>query len=234
MRTCKYLAWGPAGGTLPGPPARSPFGPMFQNGPRSDKCAPGRCARGWFQLAVRVLIGSMLGVLSLTAAPQTNVTQAQETSSPSAANVSAWLQYISAQLRILQAEVVGCRLEIMEATLPALETELHETQSEQQRVEEERRLQAAEAAQIDTQLTQQDLTRDERQELEARRAAFLATGSRTSQSAQSSFAQREAQARQRIAQHQERMKLLLESARELRPGGSNTSNSAVTSESRQR
>jgi hypothetical protein len=182
----------------------------------------------------RVLIGSMLGVLSVAAAPQTNVTQAQESSAASATSVSAWLQYISAQVRILQAEMVECRLEIMEAKLPALETELHETQSEQQRLEEEQRLQAAQAAQIDTQLTQQDLTRDERQELEARRAAFLATAPRTSQSAQSSLAQREAEARQRIAQHQQRMKALLERAKELMPGGSNTSNSVVTSESRQR
>jgi hypothetical protein len=74
-------------------------------------------------------------------------------------------------------------------------------------------------AEIEGQLAQVTLAKEEREELQSRRTDLLdGTSSSRFGSAQAALAQRETQVRERIALQQRRIQLLMQRAQELEPG----------------
>jgi hypothetical protein len=125
------------------------------------------------------------------------------------------LQAILSELRKIRIELVQYQWEIQQIKMPELERKLQDIQSERTQTEEEQREQGAEISSITAQLAEPSLGKEERQELEARKANLVASAPMRFQTRQMSLSQREAEARERLARENERARQLLERAREL-------------------
>lgn len=129
----------------------------------------------------------------------------------------AWLQYIASELRRMRVELLEDRREIQQTRMQELQRDVETVQSQQQRLDEEQRSQTQQAAEIESQLSQSNLTKAEREELEARKADLLNISPARYATSQAALAQREARARDRLAQQQQRLRLVEQQLRELAP-----------------
>lgn len=132
-------------------------------------------------------------------------------------NLSAWLQYVALELKNLRLELIEERREKQQAGLAALERELQLIRDQQKDLDEQQNAESREPMEIDVQLTQPDLSKARREELEARKADLLVAGPSRFASPQSALARREADARERIALQQQRLQLLAQEAQNLAP-----------------
>ena len=132
-------------------------------------------------------------------------------------NLSAWFQYIALELKKIRLELIEERCEKHQTRLSDLERELQRIHNQQRDLEEEQKAEVTEPHQIDAQLAQPGLSKEQREELEARKAEVLATGPSRFARAQAALSQRETQAREHIAIQQHRIQLLANQAQDLAP-----------------
>jgi hypothetical protein len=129
----------------------------------------------------------------------------------------SWVQSVLAEIRSLRIEMLQYRLELMAAKVPILERELEQARIEQQVLDEEQRSEAQEISSIDSHLNDVAVEPAEREDLETRRNALVARAPVRFRTGSTLLVQREAQAREELARHQQRMQVLLEQARRLTP-----------------
>jgi len=132
-------------------------------------------------------------------------------------NVPAWLHYIALELKKIRLELIEERSEKRQAGLSDLEHELQLIRDQQREIEEEQSAEAREPTEIDSQLAQPGISKEQREELEARKADLLAAGPSRFTGPRAALAQREAQARERIAAEQQRIQILAQQAQDLAP-----------------
>ena len=173
-----------------------------------------------------VAVGLLVATLTSPAQPLSSAEQASQAppsnltqSSGNGENSVAWLRYIASELRKLRVELLEDRWEIQQAKMQDLERELQIVQNQRHQLQAEQRAETLQVAEIEGLLAQVTLAKEEREELQSRRADLLdgASSSRFD-SAQSALAQRETQVRERIALQQRRIQLLMQRAQELEPG----------------
>jgi predicted O-linked N-acetylglucosamine transferase (SPINDLY family) len=130
-------------------------------------------------------------------------------------NVSAWLQYIALELKKLRLELIEERCEKQHSRLSNLERELQLIGDQQREIEEEQNAELREPIEIDSQLAQPGISKEQREELEARKADLLAAEPSRFVASRLALAQREDEARKRIAVEQQRMQVLVQQAQNL-------------------
>jgi hypothetical protein len=154
---------------------------------------------------------------------QTCLAQPADTIAPKAAatsesqNLSAWLQYITLELKKIRLELLEERYQKQQTGLSQLERELQLIRDQQREIEEEQNAEGREPIEIDSQLAQPGISKEQREELEARKADLLAGGSSRFAGPRSALSQREAQARELITIEQQRIQLLAQQAQDLAP-----------------
>ena len=162
----------------------------------------------------------ILSLLLAAVAQQTCLAQPTEPIAPKPAakgepqNLAAWLQYITLELKKIRLELIEERCEKQQTVLSDLEGELQHIRDQQREMEEEQNAEVREPIEIDSQLAQPGISNEQREELEARKAELLASGPSRFAGPRSALAQREAQARERIAIEQQRIQLLSKQAQD--------------------
>jgi hypothetical protein len=131
--------------------------------------------------------------------------------------LAGWLQYIALELKKIRLELIEERCEKQQTGLSNLERELQLIRDQQREMEEEQNAEVREPVEIDSQLAQPGLSKEQREELEARKADLLSAGPSRFAGARSALAQREAQVRDRIAGEQQRIQQLARQAQALAP-----------------
>ena len=134
------------------------------------------------------------------------ITAAILLSLPAAAQTPAqdpivWLQQIYTELRQLRSEILEYRRESQESRIPELERELHQ-------VKEQHSSATQALAELDSRL-REGLSREEREEFEARRTSLIEDIQRAS------YSEKEAALQSRLARERERLARLAEMARVL-------------------
>lgn len=142
---------------------------------------------------------------------------AATTTSPSAANQLAWLQFISAELRRVHLEILEDRREIQQGKIQDLQHELQTIQGQQHQLQEEQRAEAQQATETEGELSQASLSKAEREELEARRADLQSLSPTRFVGAQNALAEREARVRERLALQTQRIRAIEQELSELSP-----------------
>jgi hypothetical protein len=165
----------------------------------------------------------ILSLLLAVIAQQTCLAQAAKPIAPKPAtpsesqNLSGWLQYIALELKKIRLELIQERYEKQQTGLSDLERELQLIRDQQREIEEEQNAEAREPVEIDSQLAQPGISKEQREELEARKADLLSAGLSRFAGPRSALAQREAQVRERIAGEQERIQRLARQAQDPAP-----------------
>jgi hypothetical protein len=133
----------------------------------------------------------------------------------SSQNVSAWLQYIALELKKLRLELIEERCDAQQGRLSSLERELQLIRDQQREIEEEQNAELREPTEIDSQLAQPGISKEQREELEARKADLLGAEPSRYAASRLALAKREDEARQRVAVEQQRMQVLVQQAQNL-------------------
>lgn len=168
----------------------------------SKKSLAGRClpARTFLTAAIAVIVsGNSWG---------------QSATSGTSPDPVALLQSISAELRALHRELVQDRREMQQHKLQDLEHELETIQGQQRQIQSDQSSRVQQAADIEAQLQQPNLTKSERDDLEAERTELLNTPPARFSSPQNALSQREAAVRDRLALQGQRMQAIEEQLRQ--------------------
>ena len=127
------------------------------------------------------------------------------------------LQSISADVRKLQMEMLEDRRELLAARIKDIEDELQVIQSRQRELLGEQQSRTQQVSDIESQLAQAPLSKQEREELEATEKDLLAGSPEMPAAVLAQLAQREALVRERLAQHEQRLQSVDRQLRQLAP-----------------
>lgn len=133
------------------------------------------------------------------------------------ARLTPWLQSITADVRKLRLEMLEDRRELLAARIKDIEDELQVIQSRQRELLGEQQSRTQQVSEIESQLAQAPLSKQEREELEATEKDLLAGSPGMPAAVLAQLAQREALARERLAQQEQRLQSVDRQVRQLAP-----------------
>ena len=179
-------------------------------------------SRGVSRVMSRFFPGSLvfvtgLGIMASAARAQNPSGGIAQGLSACEAKLIPALQSITAEVRKLQLEMLEDRRELLAARIKEIEDELLVVQGRQREMLGDQQSRTQQVSEIESQLAQTPLSKQEREELEATQKDLLGGSEAMPGALLAQLAQREALARERLAEQEQRLQSVDRQLRQLAP-----------------